>query len=116
MISIVIGKPGSGKSYDTVRNLLTTIENDVNRGKIRRIYTNLSLNVPEIESYIEKKTRKRVDLRSKIRILNDEFFVFRDDLVRDDDYVKQGSGKTSKVRISDNCLGYWWNRFEDDAL
>lgn len=116
MITIVIGKPGSGKSYDTVRQLLRVLENDVKRGEIRRIYTNLSLNVTAINAFLTAKLSRKVDITSAVTILNDDDFKFRDDLVTEDDYITQGSGKSQKKRIADTCKGYWWNRFEDDSL
>lgn len=116
MITIVIGKPGSGKSYDTVRNLLRILENDVKRGEIRRVYTNLPLNVKGINDYLSKKLDKKIDVSSSITLLNNDFFTFDDSLVTEEDYVKQGVGNSTKKRVRDESKGYWWNRFEDNAL
>ena len=115
MITVVVGKPGSGKSYDCVKNLLAVLEADIQKGSVRKVYTNLALNVPAIEAYLEKRLGKKVDLSANIVVLEPDFFKFRSDLIQSSDVVSQGSGLSKKKRISDNSLGYWWNRFDDGA-
>ena len=115
MITVVVGKPGSGKSYDCVRNLLQVLEADIKKGSVRKVYTNLALNVPAIEAYLEKRLGQKVDLSASIVVLEPDFFKFRSDLLQSSDVVTQGSGLSKKRRISDNSLGYWWNRFDDGA-
>ena len=64
MISLVVGQPGSGKSYEVVRALYERFENAANLGgAVPNVFTNLRLN---IEAW--------GDFKEHIKILEDEFF------------------------------------------
>ena len=64
MITLVVGKPGSGKSYEVVRALYERFENAENLGgDLPCVYTNLRLNLPAWGKYAES-----------IHLLEDGFF------------------------------------------
>lgn len=71
MITIVIGKPGSGKSYDTVSRLADDMVDRINRSaELPTIVTNLKLNLDAFTEYVAKQTKKEVDFQ--IITLTDE--------------------------------------------
>lgn len=116
MISILIGKPGSGKSYHATKEILKLLENDIRRNASRKVYTNIALNIEEVNIYLSTELGEEVDVSSRVVLLDDSFFVFDRSLVRESDFktFNQGIRRTQVVR--DDSLGYWWNRFENDAV
>lgn len=71
MITIVVGKPGAGKSYDTVSRLAENLIDRVNRSaELPVVVTNLKLNIDAFREYVSKNTRRDVDLN--IEILSDD--------------------------------------------
>lgn len=64
MINFVTGKPGGGKSYYAVRQLLFELENTE-----RFIVTNLSLNMEEIAVYLHERCKTPIDLAKRVRLL-----------------------------------------------
>lgn len=72
MITIVVGKPGAGKSYDTTDRLVEDLIGRYRQNaEIPVICTNLKLNRENFESYISKALKREVDLN--IVYLDDEF-------------------------------------------
>lgn len=71
MITIVIGKPGAGKSYDTVFRLAGDLIDRVNRSaELPTIVTNLKLNLDEFNEYIRRQTKR--DIEIDLQLLTDE--------------------------------------------
>ena len=71
MITIVVGKPGSGKSYDTVSRLAGDLVDRLNRSaELPTIVTNLKLNIDEFSDYVRRESKKDVDLN--IEFLSDD--------------------------------------------
>lgn len=116
MITLLIGKPGSGKSYHATREILRILAQDVKRGSKRKIYTNLSLVIEEVNIYLSAELGTDVDVSDRVVVLPDEFFVFDKSAVTSSDFqtLKQGLKRTQVIR--DDSLGYWWNRFDNDAV
>lgn len=72
MITITVGKPGAGKSYDTTDRLVEDLIGRYRQNaEIPIICTNLRLNPDEFDSYISKVLKRSVDLN--IQYLDDEF-------------------------------------------
>ena len=72
MITIVVGKPGAGKSYDTTDRLANDLVGRIRQGgEIPQICTNLRLNEDNFDAYLKKYSKKEVHV--EITILDDDF-------------------------------------------
>lgn len=68
MITIVIGKPGAGKSYDTTSRLVEDLVGRLNRGgELPIVCTNLRLIPENVSAYIRKYAKKKM-LKYKLNI------------------------------------------------
>lgn len=102
MLNIIQGKPGSGKSYFAVKKIVDLLvnlcEDEKRSGKegIRRIYTNIKLNLDNIDTYVENVTFSGVRASKYIQIIDNSFFweVGQDGI---------------------NQLCEWWDKFDDGA-
>jgi zona occludens toxin (predicted ATPase) len=85
MLSLYIGKPGSGKSYYAVLKIVSLltdwVQYDFREGKPfgRLLYTNLQLNVSEISKYVSNKVGRVIDVTDYIVFMNDDFFFCKDE-------------------------------------
>lgn len=76
MITIVVGKPGAGKSYDTVSRLAEDLIDRINRNaELPTIVTNLKLNLDAFNAYIVKQTRKDVEI-DLVTLTDDDLSVY----------------------------------------
>jgi hypothetical protein len=66
MIHFVTGKPGSGKSFFGVRQLVEEL-----RISERLVVTNLPLSIEALAEYVHKNIEKPVDLSKRLRVLMD---------------------------------------------
>ena len=79
-ISIVVGKPGSGKSYYAVSKIAEMVvdwcEFEKRNGKKhdRVLYTNLFLNLDGFQSYIDKRVGEGIDVQYYLHHVDDDFF------------------------------------------
>ncbi len=79
-ISLIIGKPGSGKSYYAVSRIAEMVrewcafERREEKSFVRELYTNLYLNVEEFQKYIDSKIGEGIDVSKYIHHLDDDFF------------------------------------------
>lgn len=64
MIHFVTGKPGGGKSYFALRQLVRELEVSE-----RWVVTNLSLKLPELADYCHRRIFKPIDLNKRLRLL-----------------------------------------------
>ncbi|MDO4569745.1 MAG: zonular occludens toxin domain-containing protein [Planctomycetia bacterium] len=102
-LSLIIGKPGSGKTYFAVSKIadfLCDVARYELKNKIRferNIYTNLLLNIEKINEYCSKHVGESVDLSSHIIFLDDEFFF------------DVGSDGVRHQKL-------WWEEIEDGAF
>ncbi|MBQ6615417.1 MAG: hypothetical protein IJH67_03515 [Thermoguttaceae bacterium] len=102
-LSVIFGKPGAGKSYFAVLKISEYLE-DFCRSELqtgleheRKIYTNLPLQLDEIDDYISDRLGKAVKASKYIFLLDDDFFV-----------EKNVSGKLAKID--------WWEKIPEGAL
>lgn len=77
MIFTVVGKPGGGKSFYSLRHIVNVLANTENS-----VVTNLSVNVAELHAYLAVKyPDKAIDTPRRVRILNVEqsrrFWLYR---------------------------------------
>lgn len=102
MLNIIQGKPGSGKSFFAVKKiaeLLINLVEDEYRTKqfgVRRVYTNIKINLEEIDTYIEEITHTGIKASKYIISLDNDFF-----------WETGPDGK--------KCLCEWWDKFLDGA-
>lgn len=103
MLNIIQGKPGSGKSYFAVKKivdlLINLVEDEKRSGtqSVRRVYTNIKLNLIEIDSYVENVTFSGIKASKYIQIIDNSFF-----------WVVGSDGV--------NVLCDWWEKFSDGAF
>ena len=80
MIELIVGKPGSGKSYLAVKQIAEKLvdwanyEARENKPFEMSVYTNLKLNIEACNDYVKKKTGKNIDVSNYINLLDDKFF------------------------------------------
>lgn len=103
MLNIIQGKPGSGKSYFAVKKIIDLLQNLVEDEKrsgkmsVRRVYTNINLNLSEIDTYIENITFSGISASKYVEIIDNSFFW------------EIGQDGT-------NQLCDWWEKFSDGAF
>ncbi|MDR2641582.1 MAG: zonular occludens toxin domain-containing protein [Planctomycetaceae bacterium] len=79
-LSLIVGKPGSGKSYYSVKWIIRELtdycvfERDHNEQFERVIYTNLILNVDLINDYISNSIGSFVDVSKYLFFMDNDFF------------------------------------------
>lgn len=102
MLYLIIGKPGSGKSYFAVskiaENLVDFARYELKEKKAheRSIYTNLQLNNDAINDYVSKQIGQKVDVSHYLHFLGADFFF-------------DTSGGSSSPRM-------WWEDIPQGAL
>jgi zona occludens toxin (predicted ATPase) len=103
VLSLYIGKPGSGKSYYAVLKIVSLLVDWLqyeHREGVpfgRKIYTNLVLNIPEISKYVSNKVGRIVDVTDYIFFMNDDFF-----------FEKNLSGQNERIE--------WWKNLPEGAF
>lgn len=103
MLNIIQGKPGSGKSYLAVKKIIDLLINLVEDEKrthqesVRRVYTNIKLNLSEIDTYCENVTFSGIPASKYVTIIDNSFFW---------EVAPDGS----------NQLSEWWDKFTDGAF
>lgn len=101
MLSMIVGKPGSGKSYLAVSKIADMIcdwcafELREHKPFERVLYTNLFLNVEEFQNYVVR-TVGEVDVSKYIHHLDDDFF-----------YTQSGNGPRNPRK--------WWDEVPNKA-
>ena len=93
MLTIIEGKPGSGKSYYATLQISEVVK------QRRKIYTNLSLNLDALSAYVG------FDASQYVTLLDDDF------LKQDKSFLVIGGKKPPT-----DSKYYWWNRFDNGAL
>ena len=98
MLTLIFGKPGSGKSYYAVeriaQQLVDFVEAELRDGsQPRRVYTNLILNLDALSEYVSARVAQRVDVADYIVSLDEAFFL----------------GPTKRGHYP------WWEQFEEGA-
>lgn len=79
-LSLIVGKPGSGKSYYAVKRIIQELvdwcvfERDNNESYERIIYTNLILNLDRINEYVSNSIGENVDVSKYIFFMDNDFF------------------------------------------
>lgn len=80
MLYLIIGKPGSGKSYFAVSKIAENLvdfarfEKRENKHHERVIYTNLQLNIDAINKYVSNQIGSDIDVSHYIKFLDSDFF------------------------------------------
>lgn len=116
MITVVIGKPGTGKSYHCTRYLAQYLTTLARKDQLeRKIFTNLSVNLDAFQSYFDKRHIK-IDVRDVLIKLEPE------DLKYDEERLERGEKRIVKrgnkefLEIEPSSKAFFWNRFPDNAL
>lgn len=115
-VKIIFGKPGSGKSYHTVKVLADMLcdwaRNEKTSGEphSQRLYTNLPLNRDKLKAYVERNVPGIVfDVDYYVEPLDDDWFS--PPVPKRDD-----RGSTVVDKRGRQVYEYWWDRIPDDTL
>ena len=95
MINIVIGKPGSGKTYHIVKYLYEVLTDLIKRDTLERvIYTNVSVNIDEFNRQLSADFKTEVDISDILIVLGPEDLKYNSSLIADEDkIIKRVAGK-----------------------
>lgn len=117
MINIVIGKPGSGKTYHMVRYIYDVVSDLLRKDTLDRvIYTNVSVNIDEFNRQLSEEFKTEIDVTCIIKTLSADDLRYDSSLIDDEDkQVKRVAGKAF-YSVNPNSLAFFWNRFADNAL
>ena len=116
MISIVIGKPGSGKSYHITRYIVDYLTKLSKKKESKRvIYTNISLNLPNLQKYFDERHIK-IDVSRFVVLLSEDDLRFNSDYLKEGEVKEEKRGARKYKVISPGSQAFFWNRFPDDAL
>ena len=116
MIQIVIGKPGTGKSYHIVRYLVKYLTTLSKKSDIKRhIYTNVSLNLEAFQEYFDRH-KLNLEIEDIITILKDDDLIYDEKRLSPGDVRQVRKGNKVEIEISPRSQAFFWNRFEDNAL
>lgn len=116
MITIILGKPGTGKSYHCTRYLADYIGTLARKENFeRKVFTNLSVNIEAFQRYYDRRKIK-VDVKDVLFKLDDA------ELKYDERYLKPGEKRIVKrgnkefLEIDPASKAFFWNRFPDNSL
>lgn len=116
MISIVIGKPGTGKSYHCTRYLANYIETLAKKKQLeRRIFTNLSVNIDAFQKYFDRR-RVKVNVAEILIPIDGSTLKYDEELLAPGEKRTVKRGNKEFLEISPSSQAFFWNRFPDNAL
>lgn len=116
MITIVLGKPGTGKSYHTVRYLANYITTLARKEKIERsIFTNLSIDLDALQRYCDCK-RIKINISETVFKVDDSFLKYDETYLERGEKRKVNRGNKEFLEIDPKSKAFFWNRFPDNAL
>lgn len=110
-LTIIEGKPGSGKTYHSVWMVAQNIENwiraEIKTGEpfSRSLWTNIKIDIDELSKYLSEKIGQTVDAGYYVHHLDDAFFSH---------YIPVSKTLTDpqgKPRPE-----FWWDQFPENAL
>lgn len=117
MINIVIGKPGSGKTYHIVRYLYEVLTELLKKSTIeRKIYTNISVNIDEFNSQLSKDFKTEIHVENILVTLEPEDLKYDSRRITEDDKIEKRVAGKSFYSVAATSQAFFWNRFEDNAL
>lgn len=114
-VRVIFGKPGSGKSYHTVKVvsdiLCDWLRNEKVSGErhVQRLFTNLPLKCDKLKAYVEKKVGVEFDVDYYVELLDDDWFS--PPVAKRDE-----RGGLIVDKRGRQVYEYWWDRIPDDAL
>lgn len=117
MINIVIGKPGSGKTYHMVKYLYEVLTELLKKSDIeRKIYTNISVNIDEFNKQLSKDFNMEIDVTSILKTLSPEDLKYDSRRVALEDRIEKRVAGKSFYSVAATSKAFFWNRFDDNAL
>lgn len=117
MINIVIGKPGSGKTYHMVRYLYEVLVELLKKeNQERKIYTNIAVNIDEFNRQLSEHFKTEVDVSQILIILDSAFLQYDPKLIANEDRLEKRVAGRSYYSVKATSKAFFWNRFEDNAL
>lgn len=115
-VKIIFGKPGSGKSYHTVKVLADLLcdwaRNEKTSGKphAQRLFTNLPLNRDKLKDYVERNVSGiNFDVDYYVEALDDDWFT-------PPTPKRDERGAAVVDKRGRQVYEYWWDRIPDDTL
>ena len=117
MINIVIGKPGSGKTYHMVRYLYEVLVELLKKeNQERKIYTNIAVNIDEFNRQLSEHFKTQVDVSQILIILDSQFLQYDPKLIANEDRLEKRVAGRSYYSVKATSKAFFWNRFDDNAL
>ena len=117
MINIVIGKPGSGKTYHIVKYLYEVLTELLKKSEIeRKVYTNISVNIDEFNRQLSKTFGEEIDVTNILITLEAEDLKYNSRLITMEDRIEKRVAGKSFYSVAATSKAFFWNRFDDNAL
>lgn len=117
MISIVIGKPGSGKTYHIVKYLYEVLTELLKKSEIeRKVYTNISVNIEEFNRQLSETFGQDIDVTNILITLEPEDLKYDSRRIALEDRIEKRVAGKSFYSVAASSKAFFWNRFEDNAL
>lgn len=116
MITIVLGKPGTGKSYHTVRYIANYLRTLAKKESIdRKIFTNLSINPDALQKYFDRR-RIKIDVSDVLVLIDDRFLKYDETYLQPGEKRLEKRGNKEFLTVDPKSNAFFWNRFPDNAL
>lgn len=116
MITVVIGKPGTGKSYHCTRYLVNYLTTLARKNQLeRKIFTNLSVNVDAFQKYFDRRHIK-IDVSDVLVVLDSEELRYDENRLERGEKRLVKRGNKEFLEVDPSSKAFFWNRFPDNAL
>ncbi len=116
-ISILLGKPGSGKSYHATRKIAQVLCSWARKSSTDAcIVTNLSLNLENLEAYVSRYTGVSDFVASHVKLVDDSFLMFDRSQLLPTDIKQEKRGFRVYEVVDPSSAAYFWNRLPDGAF
>jgi len=115
-ISILLGKPGSGKTYHATRKIASVLCAWSRKEHAGVIVTNLPLRLDNLDAYVERHTGVKNFVKDHIQLVDENFLRFDRSKLRPGDVTQELRGCRTYEVVDPYSPAYFWNRLPDGAF